>query len=109
GHTPLGNETSLAAMTIDDVRAFHGRAIRPEDAALVAVGDMDHETIRSLADRAFGEWRAAGDMFDPQPQSVAHPQRLNVVPRPGAAQSELRIGHVGVARSTADYHAIVAA
>jgi len=109
GHTPLGNETSLAAMTIDDVRAFHGRAIRPEDATLVAVGDIDHETMRGLAEQAFGEWRAAGEMFEPQPQSVAHPPRLNIVPRPGAAQSELRIGHVGVARSTADYHAIVAA
>jgi predicted Zn-dependent peptidase len=30
------------------------------------------------------------------------------VPRPGAQQSELRIGHIGVARSTPDYHGIVA-
>ena len=32
-----------------------------------------------------------------------------MVPRPGAPQSELRIGHVAVARSTPDYHALVAA
>ena len=35
--------------------------------------------------------------------------RLFVVPRPGAPQSELRIGHVAVARNTPDYHALVAA
>ena len=35
--------------------------------------------------------------------------RLNVVPRPGAPQSELRIGHVAVARSTPDYHPLVTA
>jgi zinc protease len=31
------------------------------------------------------------------------------VPRPGAPQSELRIGHVAAARDTPDYHALVAA
>jgi zinc protease len=37
------------------------------------------------------------------------PSRLNLVPRPGAPQSELRMGHVGVARNTPDYHTLVAA
>lgn len=109
GHTPLGNETSLGAMTIDDVRMFHQRTIRPEDTTLIAVGDCDHETIRSLAEKAFGEWSARGAVEGGQTAPLPHPPRLNIVPRPGAAQSELRIGHVGVARSTPDYHALVAA
>ena len=109
GHTPLGNEASLGAMTIDDVRAFHQRAIRPEDTTLVAVGDGDHETMVSLAEEAFGAWRATGAIVEPPPQVLPQAARLNVVPRPGAAQSELRIGHVSVARSTPDYHALVAA
>ena len=29
GHSPIGSEPSLAAMTVDDVRAFHAAAIRP--------------------------------------------------------------------------------
>ena len=33
--------------------------------------------------------------------------RLVLVHRPGAAQSELRMGHVSVARSTPDYHKLV--
>src|SRR5439155_14258434 len=37
------------------------------------------------------------------------PPRLNVVPRSGAPQSELRIGHVACARNTPDYHALIAA
>ena len=43
------------------------------------------------------------------PPALPQPPRLNVVPRPGAPQSELRIGHVAVARNTPDYHALVAA
>jgi predicted Zn-dependent peptidase len=41
--------------------------------------------------------------------TIARPARLNVVPRPEAPQSELRIGHIAVARSSPDYHALVAA
>jgi zinc protease len=37
------------------------------------------------------------------------PAKLNVVPRPGAPQSELRIGHVAAPRTTPDYHALVVA
>jgi len=33
--------------------------------------------------------------------------RVATIHRPGAAQSELRIGHVGLPRSTPDYHALV--
>ena len=35
------------------------------------------------------------------------PHRLAVVARPGAAQSEVRIGHICASRDTPDYHAMV--
>ena len=35
------------------------------------------------------------------------PERIALLHRPGAAQSELRIGHVGVPRQTPDYHALL--
>ena len=111
GHTPIGSEASLAAMTVDDVRAFHARAMRPAAATLMAVG-----RLRSRDDRAAGGGRvrrldaatatatpAAGD------RAAAAGRALNVVPRPRAPQSELRIGHVAVPRDTPDYHALVAA
>jgi zinc protease len=109
GHTPLGNEASLGAMTVEDVRDYHRRAIRPEDATLVAVGDLDHDTIRSLAERAFGDWTGSGEPLVLRAAELPRPPRLNVVARSGAPQSELRIGHVGVSRTTPDYHALIAA
>jgi zinc protease len=109
GHTPLGSERTLAEMTVDDVRAFHERLIRPGAATLVAVGDCDHETVRRLADAAFGDWTAATEPAAAMAAAVPQPARLNIVPQPGAPQSELRIGHVAVARATPDYHALVAA
>ena len=48
-------------MTVDDVRAFHARAIRPSAATLIAVGDCDHAEIVRLAAEAFADWHGAGD------------------------------------------------
>jgi zinc protease len=94
---------------VDDVRGFHARGIRPSCSTLIAVGDCDHVTMRQLAEAAFAGWdggpseRPAADLMLP------HAPRLSVVPRPGAPQSELRIGHVSAPRATPDYHALVAA
>ena len=62
GHSPMGSESSLAAMTVDDVRAFHARAIRPGAATLIAVGDCDHATIERMAADAFAGWEGAAAM-----------------------------------------------
>jgi predicted Zn-dependent peptidase len=109
GHTPLGNEVSLAAMSVDDVRAFHAGALRPGDATLIAVGDCDHVAVRRTAEAVFAGWEGQASLDAPAGQVPDRSPRLTIVPRPGAPQSELRIGHVGAARNTPDYHALVAA
>lgn len=109
GHMPLGSEAALGALTVDDVREFHQRTMQPSDATLIVVGDCDHATVERFAAEAFGDWSGAESRAAPASESPAQPARLNIVPRPGAPQSELRIGHVGVPRNTPDYHALVAA
>jgi zinc protease len=110
GHTPLGNERSLRAFAVEDVRAFHAASLRPREATLVAVGDCDHDEIERLVADAFSGWggeaRREAESGD---RALPTAARLNIVSRPGAPQSELRIGHIAVARTTPDYHALVAA
>ena len=109
GHTPLGGETSLSGLTIDDVRAFHSTQIRPADATLVVAGDCTHDEVTSIAAHVFGDWTGAATTPLPTASALPVPPRLNIIARPGAPQSELRIGHVAVARNTPDYHALVSA
>jgi zinc protease len=109
GHTPLGREASLTAITVNDVRAFHGKTLLPGQATLVAVGDCDHDAIHALAEKVFSTWTGGESERAVGSATPAHPARLNIVSRPGAPQSELRIGHVAVSRSAPDYHALVAA
>ncbi len=109
GHTPLGREAPLRAITPDDIRAFHQSAFRPQDAMLIAVGGADHDATRRLVESAFAGWDGTRTSTETPDVPPPAPARLNVVARPGAPQSELRIGHVAVSRSTPDYHALVAA
>src|SRR5947208_7884885 len=110
-------------MTVDDVRTFHASAIRPSAATLIAVGDCAHGEIARIASDAFADWSTGsaslsgersgdeGRAFERSAESRALPRspRLALVPRAKAPQSELRIGHVTVARDTPDYHALVVA
>ena len=109
GHTPLGSERTLTSLTVDDVRTFHATKIRPGEATLIVAGDCDHAAVEHVAAQAFAGWDGAPAGALPAAVELPRPSRLSVVPRPGAPQSELRMGHVAVARNTPDYHALVAA
>jgi predicted Zn-dependent peptidase len=110
GHLPIGSEGSLRAMTVREIAAFHRRAFSPARSTLIAVGDGSHEAMAAAAERAFGPWQPAKDGdAPPDPETFTAPappaNRLAIVHRSAAAQSELRIGHVALARGTPDYHA----
>jgi predicted Zn-dependent peptidase len=112
-HLGLGSEAALEATTADDIRRFHRSAFVPSGATVVIAGDGTVDDLFALIDGAFGTWetpqdagaidRLAGLAAPP----LVPPHRLAVVPRSGAAQSELRIGHVCASRDTPDYHALV--
>jgi zinc protease len=108
GHTPLGSEQTLAAITVDDVRAFHRTALGPADATLIVVGDCRHADIERIAAEVFAGWEGTPEARPSLVAALPRPARVSIVPRPRAPQSELRIGHVAVARDTPDYHALVA-
>ena len=109
GHMPIGTERALAAMAVEDVRDFQRIAMTPSRATLIVAGDCEHAEIHRIATDAFSGWNSAADLRMTSHAASPAPARLNVVPRPGAPQSELRIGQIAAARSTPDYHALVAA
>ena len=117
GHLSIGSSASLSGMTADDVARFHRLQYDPSRATLVAVGAVDGAAVARYADEAFGSWqRDTGGNAAPggtRPEEGLGPRgsgpaaRLLIVDRPGAAQTELRVGHLGAPRTTPDYHALV--
>jgi zinc protease len=113
GHLPIGTEESLRAMAAGEPVSFHRRMYDPSRATVIAAGDASHEELLRLVERAFVPWQSVDGHVYPDPAALPvvaaapPPDRMVIVPRPGSAQSELRIGHIGVARSSPDYHALV--
>lgn len=109
---PYGRPATREAterLTRDALAAFHRRFIRPDGATLVLVGDVDPATMHPQIEQALGGWRGEGSVSAYAVPAPARPGATTVylVDKPGAAQSEIRIGHPGVARSNPDYFPLV--
>jgi zinc protease len=110
-HMALGTEESLRQLKLETVKEFHSHLYRPSNATLVASGDVAPEVFRQMASDLFGGWAdSRPQMLEdaaiaPPPAAPVH--RLVLVNKTGAAQSEIRIGEVGLARSTPDYHPLI--
>lgn len=113
GHLPMGSTPALSAMTVEACRAMHAAMFAPGRATLVVVGDRAEEAMLDAAAAVFEPWRArdAATRIDVDVALAAPPaapqSALTVIHRPGAAQSELRIGQACASRSTPDYHALL--
>jgi len=112
GHLAIGTEQSLSNLSLDDVVRFHAATFRPKRAALVATGALSHDGLLAAAEEAFGNWAEDESPLTTQPPAAdVMPEtattRLAIVPREGAAQSELRIGHLAARRDTPDYAPLV--
>jgi len=107
GNSVIGNADSVARITLDDVRRFYDAHYLPNASSVVISGDVDSARAAELAAQMFANWKKAEEPPRPvvSPQSIPE-SRVYLIDRPQAVQSEIRVGHVGVARSSEDYFAI---
>jgi zinc protease len=103
GFHELGTTDSNKAITRDDMLGFWKAGYAPGNAALVVAGDITEKEARALAEKYFGGWTGTAPAVKRAEVGAAGARRIVVVDKPGAPQTALRIGHVGVARSSADY------
>ncbi|MEO1574772.1 MAG: pitrilysin family protein, partial [Pseudomonadota bacterium] len=95
-----GTETSLAALTVDDVIAHHRAHYGPDRLIVSVVGDIDPVAVRAaLQDRLAG-WRQAAEPAPPvAPPSLPAGRRVLLVDKPDATQTYFWIGSGGVAKT----------
>jgi len=109
GTTAGGTSETIKRFTRDDLRQFHGAHFRPDQAALVVTGDVTPATVLPLLETALGSWSpptgAPPTVTVPVP-APAKARTVTLVDKPGAAQSVIQIGAVGVSRDTPDYFAL---
>jgi predicted Zn-dependent peptidase len=110
GTATMGTADTLRSFTPADLRAFYTSTFRPDNAAIIAVGDVTPATLLPLLEKQFGGWKApagstAAHVHQPAPPTRTE-REIFLVDKPNAPQSQIRIGAVGVPRSTPDYFPI---
>ncbi len=108
GTPMMGTAETLKTFTADDLRAFYTSAFRPENATLLAVGDVTPDNVMPLFEKSFGTWKPAGQAAPEKLPAVEEPaaRQIYLIDKPGAPQTQIRIGWIGVPRSTPDYFPI---
>ncbi|HZM00942.1 MAG TPA: pitrilysin family protein [Planctomycetota bacterium] len=100
-----GTPDTVEALTLQDVKDFWSRHVVPAGARLVVVGDLDGPALRELLPRVAEEWTGAALPPIAQAAVPAIPStRIFLVDKPGAPQSEIRIGHLGVSSLSPDWY-----
>jgi zinc protease len=105
GLPAFGNEAGIRGVTREELAAFHGAHYRPGRAFLVAAGEFEPEELRGLLEDAFREWSGepAPLAYPPTPTLPKRAGELLARPWRDAAQSEIRIGGMGLPRLHPDW------
>jgi len=113
GTLAMGNDASNGEMTVNDLRSFYAAYYQPQNAHLIVVGDVTAAGVMPKLEKAFGGWKPVMAKTGAAPAkpvietAAQHGARqIYLIDKPGAAQSQIRIGWVGVPRSTPDYYAL---
>jgi predicted Zn-dependent peptidase len=108
GTAMAGTAETITAFAIADLRARYTAAFRPGNSALLVVGDIAPDNAMALLETGFGGWRSQASATPVKQPAVQTPAKreIYIVDKPGAPQTQIRIGSIGVPRSTADYFPI---
>lgn len=104
GHPVLGDRNSLEAITRDDVVTYVQRHYHAGNATLVIVGDVTRRRLEPVLERTLGAWPGGAPVPLPEPGTPDRNGRVvHLVDRPGASQSQVRVGRIAAARTSRDY------
>jgi len=103
-HVTAPTPESIDSTTRERLIEFHRSTFVANNAVLVVVGDVNHDSIISRIESLFGGWaqgEVMGDNFPAPPQRTA--RAAYVVDRPGSAQANIVIANQGITRTSPDY------
>ncbi|WP_394748713.1 M16 family metallopeptidase [Spongiimicrobium salis] len=101
----LGTETSVNAITIEDLKQYYHKYISPSVASLQIVGDISNEAVAKSLAGLNDKWEAKEVVFPVLPE-INRPTRAHVYfyDIPGAKQSVIRFGYPALAATDPDYY-----
>jgi zinc protease len=103
-----GTSESITAIERTDLVEFFDSCYTPEAVTMIIVGDIDTDEGLRMVDETLGKWRGKQTSTAAAiPGETRSSRALELVAKSDAAQTELRLGHLGISRSHPDYFSVV--
>ena len=99
-----GNEESIQKVKRDDLVKFYQTHFIPNNSFIIFAGDITPSEALPLVEKYFGGWKKGKNPHrEFQTVKDVNQTRVVIVDKPGAVQSAIRIGHLGIERKNKDY------
>jgi zinc protease len=99
-----GNEESIQKMKRDDLVKFYQTHFIPNNSFIIFAGDITPSEALPLVEKYFGGWKKGKNPHKEfQTVKDVNQTKVVIVDKPGAVQSAIRIGHLGIDRKNKDY------
>jgi len=100
-----GTETSVASITLDDLKTYYSAYISPSIAKFLIVGDIDKPRVEAALAALDQKWKA-NDVIIPEIVIPGPPEKSQIffVDVPGAKQSVISIGAPSIPRTDPDFY-----
>ena len=101
----------MAAITPEDLQAFHAAFYHPNGAVLGVTGDVDVKTLKAKLETAFADWvpSASAPSLPKADLAPKTAMKIYLVDRPGSAQTVLQFGSLAVTQADPDFIALTVA
>lgn len=113
GDHPYGKQPtveSIESITKDDIVAFYKRNYVPNNLLVGVVGNVKWKDVRKDIDKRFGSWKeGTPDMTEYAGAPPAGATKIYLYHKPGAVQTEIRVGHLAPTAKNEDWPAITVA
>lgn len=102
---PLGTESSVAALTMDDLKRFHAANLAPNIASFRIVGAVDQARVKATLQDLGAKW-ARRDVVIPTyaPPQAPTTSKVYFYDLPGAKQSIFAFGYPALKRADPDFY-----
>lgn len=107
-NNPVGTKESVDAITIDDLKNYYENNLAPELSSITIAGDISEESAMKVFKSLEQKWERKNIEFPsikvPERSTTA---RMYFVDFPGAKQSAIRIGNLGLTYTDPDFYKAV--
>ncbi|SEG64774.1 M16 family metallopeptidase [Vibrio hangzhouensis] len=96
GRSSDGTESSISALTLEDVKAFYRKHYTPQGAQLVVVGDISSKQVAKQL-QFWKNWKGeAAPLIRPETVKALQGQHIYLIDKPSAPQSIVRLVRRGL-------------